>query len=78
MSLSNFDLPSFGGPASRVSLIGFLFGKGLSKEDVLKTIADDETINDLVRQRATELAGPFADNLARAKTQSVVQPPTTP
>jgi WD40 repeat protein len=39
-----------------VSLIRFLFGKGLSKADVLQSIATDETINDLVRHRATELA----------------------
>ena len=39
-----------------VSFIQFLFGKGLSKDDVLKAIADDETINELVRERAIELA----------------------
>ena len=39
-----------------VSLIRFLFDKGLSKVDVLQSIAADETITDLVRHRATELA----------------------
>jgi hypothetical protein len=33
-----------------------LFNKGLSKADVLQSLADDATINDLVRHRATELA----------------------
>ena len=39
-----------------LSLIRFLFDKGLSKADVLQSLADDETINDVVRHRATELA----------------------
>ena len=39
-----------------VSLIRFLFDKGLSQADVLQSLAADETINDLVRHRATELA----------------------
>ena len=34
----------------------FLFEKGLSKADVLQSLAADETINDLVRYRATKLA----------------------
>jgi hypothetical protein len=33
-----------------------LFDKGQSKADVLQSLADDATINDLVRHRATELA----------------------
>ncbi|MBI5760663.1 MAG: hypothetical protein HZA46_19265 [Planctomycetales bacterium] len=33
-----------------------LFGKALSQADVLQCLADDETINDLVRHRASELA----------------------
>ena len=39
-----------------ISLLRFLFGQGLSKEDVLKTIAADQTINDSVRQLATQFA----------------------
>jgi hypothetical protein len=39
-----------------VSLIRFLFGKGLSQADVIQSLAADSTINDLVRHRATELA----------------------
>jgi WD40 repeat protein len=39
-----------------ISLIRFLFGQGLSKEDVLKSIAADQTITDPVRQRATQFA----------------------
>ena len=53
-----------------VSLIRFLFDKGLSQSDVLQSLATDETINDRVRHRATELAGPYADNLARSNAPS--------
>ena len=39
-----------------VSLLRFLFDKGLSQADVLQSLDTDATINDLVRHRATELA----------------------
>ena len=45
-------------------MIRFLFGNGLSKEGVLKAIAADEKITELVRQRATEFVSLLADNAA--------------
>ena len=58
-----------------ISLVRLLFEKGLTGEFVLAAIVADETITDLVRQRATELARPFADNLARFQSSSGDQAP---
>jgi hypothetical protein len=56
------------------SLLQFLFGKGLSLEDVVAAIRQDQTIGEEVQQQVLTWAEPHWQSLLDREAQSLVQP----
>jgi eukaryotic-like serine/threonine-protein kinase len=55
-----------------LSLVKFLCGKSLSKEEMDSRITADKTISDAVRAQALALAGPYRENLIGRKADVLV------